>query len=83
MGVLLVFGAPHKHRLLVGREHGRTIPLAELAPLIPARVRPMRCAKPLRASRDGSGSVRRHEANSLHRLFLPLKNMPTPLTPHA
>jgi len=25
--VLLVFGAPHKHRLLVGREHGRTIPL--------------------------------------------------------
>jgi putative ABC transport system substrate-binding protein len=31
----------------------------------------------------GTGSVRRHEANSLHRLFLPLKNMPTPLTPHA
>jgi hypothetical protein len=58
-------------------------PKAELAPLIPARVRPMRCAKPFRASRDGSGSVRRHEANSLHRLFLPLKNMPTPLTPHA
>jgi hypothetical protein len=28
-GVLLVFGAPHKHRLLVGREHGRTIPLAD------------------------------------------------------
>src|ERR1039457_2291816 len=28
--VLLVFGAPHKHRLLVGREHGRTIPLADI-----------------------------------------------------
>src|ERR1035437_8972652 len=28
-GVLLVFGAPHKHRLLVGREHGRTIPLTD------------------------------------------------------
>jgi hypothetical protein len=24
----VVFGAPHKHRLLVGREHGRTIALA-------------------------------------------------------
>jgi len=23
-GVLLVFGAPRKHHLLVGREHGRT-----------------------------------------------------------
>jgi hypothetical protein len=30
--VLLVFGAPHKHRLLVGREHGRTIPLADIQP---------------------------------------------------
>jgi hypothetical protein len=29
-GVLLVFGAPHKHRLLVGREHGRTIPLTDV-----------------------------------------------------
>ena len=29
-GVLLVFGAPHKHRLLVGREHGRTIPLTDI-----------------------------------------------------
>jgi len=29
--VLLVFGAPHKHRLLVGREHGRTIPLADMS----------------------------------------------------
>ena len=28
--MLLVFGAPHKHRLLVGREHGRTIPLADI-----------------------------------------------------
>jgi hypothetical protein len=27
---LLVFGASHKHRLLVGREHGRTIPLLEI-----------------------------------------------------
>jgi hypothetical protein len=28
--VLLVFGAPHKHRLLLGREHGRTIPLSDI-----------------------------------------------------
>jgi hypothetical protein len=28
-GVLLVFGAPCQLRLLVGREHGRTIPLAD------------------------------------------------------
>ncbi len=27
--MLLVFGAPCQHPLLVGREHGRTIPLAE------------------------------------------------------
>jgi hypothetical protein len=27
---LLVFGAPRKHRLLVGREHGRTIPLTDI-----------------------------------------------------
>jgi len=30
-GVLLVFGAPRKHRLLMGREHGRTIPLTDKA----------------------------------------------------
>ena len=30
-GVLLVFGAPRQLRLLVGQEHGRTIPLADLA----------------------------------------------------
>jgi hypothetical protein len=30
-GVHLVFGAPHKHRLLLGREHGRTIPLTDFA----------------------------------------------------
>ena len=29
-GGLLVFGAPRKHRLLVGWEHGRTIPLADI-----------------------------------------------------
>jgi hypothetical protein len=29
-GVLLVFGAPHKHHLLLGREHGRTIPLEDI-----------------------------------------------------
>jgi hypothetical protein len=29
-GVLVVFGAPRKHRLLVGREHGRTIPLSDI-----------------------------------------------------
>jgi hypothetical protein len=28
-GVLLVFGTPRQLRLLVGQEHGRTIPLAE------------------------------------------------------
>jgi len=27
--MLLVFGAPCQHSLLAGREHGRTIPLAE------------------------------------------------------
>jgi hypothetical protein len=27
--MLLGFGAPHKPLLLVGREHGRTIPLAD------------------------------------------------------
>jgi hypothetical protein len=30
-GVLLVFGAPRKHHLLVGREHGRTIPLPDIS----------------------------------------------------
>jgi hypothetical protein len=29
-GVLLAFGAPHKHRLLVEREHGRSIPLTDI-----------------------------------------------------
>jgi hypothetical protein len=29
--VLLVFGAPCQLALLAGREHGRTIPLAELS----------------------------------------------------
>src|SRR5467141_4568679 len=29
-GVLRVFGAPYKLRLLTGQEHGRTIPLAEI-----------------------------------------------------
>src|SRR6267143_1796804 len=29
-GVLLVFGAPYKLRLLTGQEHGRTIPLADI-----------------------------------------------------
>jgi hypothetical protein len=29
--VLLVFGAPCQHSLLAGREHGRTIPLTDLA----------------------------------------------------
>jgi len=29
--VLLVFGAPCQYSLLAGREHGRTIPLAEFA----------------------------------------------------
>jgi hypothetical protein len=37
--MLLGFGAPHKPLLLVGREHGRTIPLADIdrftAALIP------------------------------------------------
>ena len=28
-GVLLVFGAPSQHSMPVGREHGRTIPLAD------------------------------------------------------
>jgi hypothetical protein len=32
--VLLVFGAPCQHSLLAGREHGRTIPLADIATLI-------------------------------------------------
>src|SRR6476646_5665471 len=32
-GVLLVFGAPCQLRLLAGQEHGRTIPLADLAPV--------------------------------------------------
>jgi hypothetical protein len=32
-GGLFVFGAPHKHRLLLGREHGRTIPLSDLRTL--------------------------------------------------
>jgi hypothetical protein len=31
-GVLLVFGAPRQLRLLAGQEHGRTIPLTEVAP---------------------------------------------------
>jgi hypothetical protein len=30
--VLLVFGAPCQRNLLAGQEHGRTIPLAEVAP---------------------------------------------------
>src|ERR1700738_4494595 len=30
-GVLLVFGAPCQLRLLAGQEHGRTIPLTEMA----------------------------------------------------
>jgi hypothetical protein len=29
-GMLLGFGAPHKPLLLVGREHGQTIPLADI-----------------------------------------------------
>jgi hypothetical protein len=29
--VLLVFGAPCQLRLLAGQEHGRTIPLADVA----------------------------------------------------
>jgi len=29
--VLLVFGAPCQLRLLAGQEHGRTIPLADMA----------------------------------------------------
>ena len=29
-GVLLVFGAPGQHEMLVGQEHGRTIPLADI-----------------------------------------------------
>jgi hypothetical protein len=37
-GVLLVFGAPRKHRLLVGREHGRTIPLSAINPSIYIRI---------------------------------------------
>jgi hypothetical protein len=28
-GVLLVFGAPGQHEMLVGQEHGRTIPLCD------------------------------------------------------
>ena len=35
-GALLVFGAPHKHRLLLGREHGRTIPITDKALIIPS-----------------------------------------------
>jgi hypothetical protein len=31
-GVLLVFGAPSQHSMLVGREHGRTIPLTDTRP---------------------------------------------------
>ena len=41
-GVLLVFGAPSQLRLLMGQEHGRTIPLADLrsvAPFEPAHSR--------------------------------------------
>ena len=30
-GVLLVFGAPCQLRLLAGQEHGRTIPLSDMA----------------------------------------------------
>jgi hypothetical protein len=33
--VLLVFGAPCQYSLLAGQEHGRTIPLAELAVALP------------------------------------------------
>ena len=33
-GVLLVFGAPCQLRSLAGREHGRTIPLGDIAALI-------------------------------------------------
>src|SRR5215471_4937049 len=39
MGVLLVFGAPRQHALLAGREHGRTIPLAELSLKIRSEVK--------------------------------------------
>jgi hypothetical protein len=31
------FGGPHKPLLLVGRQHGRTIPLADI-PIVAARV---------------------------------------------
>ena len=34
-GVLLVFAAPCQLRLLTGREHGRTIPLADISPSVP------------------------------------------------
>jgi hypothetical protein len=33
-GALLVFGAPCQLSLLAGQEHGRTIPLADLAKLV-------------------------------------------------
>ncbi|MEH2515288.1 hypothetical protein V1279_000861 [Bradyrhizobium sp. AZCC 1610] len=33
-GVLLGFGAPHELLLLVGREHGRTIPLTDVWPIL-------------------------------------------------
>src|SRR5260221_13941124 len=36
-GVLLVFGAPCQLRLLAGQEHGRTIPLPEVAVLTDGR----------------------------------------------
>jgi cold shock protein len=32
-GGLLVFGASHEHCLLLGREHGRTIPLSDIGPV--------------------------------------------------
>jgi hypothetical protein len=32
-GVLLVFGAPCQHKTLAGQEHGRTIPLSDMAAL--------------------------------------------------
>src|SRR6266850_1894967 len=32
-GGFLVFGASHEHCLLLGREHGRTIPLSDIGPV--------------------------------------------------
>src|ERR1700736_3479617 len=43
--VLLVFGAPCQLRLLAGQEHGRTIPLADIAWLASCRP-PTICSQP-------------------------------------